>query len=510
MSHVILTENGWSELRDVRCLDPIFSATGGMLSIDRVEIIGMRDIFDFDVPTYHNYITAGVVHHNSSKSESLVADTVLQCVDLHPTIRRPNPVRGWYASKTYAMIGEFVYPKLEKYLAGWEHSWSWISRAENIPSTCKIHNGKREAVIAFKAYEQGRATFQGGGLDFASFDEQYPKDVYGETITRLDAEKDFRFADAITPIDPQPWFERKISGKLNAQTKVFYFPLDDNRISTGGFIKDELIDAAIAEWPEEVADTRRNGRFGSFIGTIFQTFSRDIHVVPESQEHLFLPWIGTNGRHVVHPHTYSIGSIDWGGANPFVHMWAYRMPHMDDIWYVFDEYYWDPKKKGQRRLEEHADEIKKRTSERWETVVARRYADHDPTDAFEMFNYGIESTPAEKVAKKSDGLGSKPGIELMQGLFKVRSDRAHPWRPGIGRPRLFVAERCVHTVEEVSTYHWAKGVAGKNAKEEPAKEDDHAVDALRYLLFSDRMNDSGNALNLSDINSDPENLRSIQ
>lgn len=497
--HRVLTEIGWCKM-SVAINFWLANSEHKRVAVLGFERLGVQPIYDFEVPGFHNYVTCGAIHHNSSKSESLVADVVLQCVDMHPTISRPNPVRMWYATKTFAMVGEYIYPKLEKYLTGWEHTWSWHSRIDKIPSSCRINNGHRDALIVFKAYEQGRDTFQGAGLDGAACDEQYGQDIYTEIVSRLDAARDFRFADALTPIDPAPWFEKKINGKAQTDTDIFYFPLDDNRISGGGFIPDHLIDAAIAEWPVEVQETRKNGRFGSFMGSIYQTFNRQVHVVAPEHEHLFLPRMGDNGERIIDPSAFALGGIDWGGANPFVFLWACRVPHMDDAWYVFDEYYWDTRTRGQRRLEEHAEEIKSRTMIRWRTALSTVYADHDPTDAFEMYGYGVPSTPADKAVKS--------GIEYVQTLFKLRSDRKHPWVLDSGSPRIFVAERCENLAEQIPSYHWSKGTAGKNAREEPAKINDHAVDTLRYIVFSDRHNSGdGGFGDMSALNADPENQR---
>ena len=57
-----------------------------------------------------------------------------------------------------------------------------------------------------------------------------------------------------------------------------------------------------------------------------------------------------------------------------------------------------------------------------------------------------------------------------------------------GKPRLYIFETCTNLLEEMSKYRWKEKslsqVDGANEKEEPVKVDDHAVDALRYLLMS--------------------------
>jgi len=57
------------------------------------------------------------------------------------------------------------------------------------------------------------------------------------------------------------------------------------------------------------------------------------------------------------------------------------------------------------------------------------------------------------------------GITQVQGFLKVQGDKL---------PRLTVDPSCVDTINEFESYVW------KPEKDEPVKENDHAMDALRY------------------------------
>ena len=151
---------------------------------------------------------------------------------------------------------------------------------------------------------------------------------------------------------------------------------------------------------------------------------------------------------------------------------------MDNDWYIFDEYYWPPRERGMRRLEQHADEIKKRT-ESHGVALDRVWADHDPTDANEFSGYGIISNPAAKDVRG--------GIEQVQTLLNPRMPLANVDFPH-GRPRLHISERCENLLRELPTYRWNKSSRpeDKDPKDEPVKVNDHAVDACRYLIFSEK------------------------
>ena len=411
--------------------------------------------------------------NRSSKSYSLAMETLWAATGSHPWRHYETPNQGVYATTTWDKVGDTLWaPKLEKLLLGIRHETVWHNKQRNIPEMVFVQPKgilarKFWSQITFKAYEQGRESFQAVALRYVHNDEQFPQDIWIEQNSRIGSEYRLDLASAFTPIEPQPWLEQALTTSIPAGWEVFELPLDDNRVSRGGFIADEQIDAMIEQWPPEVRDTRRNGKWGSFLGSIFQSFSLSTHVVSEEREReLFF-----KGERV-NPNCRVVGGIDWGGNNPFVFLWATRIPHLDDDWYIFDCYYWNAAARGIRRLEQHAAEIKERTA-RWGTTLERVWADHDPTDANEMAYMGVPSMPADK----SDG-SVKAGIELMWALLHPREKLSNAYWPE-GRPRLHIAARCVDLIREMPLYKWDKN------KERPLKQEDHGIDALRMILFSE-------------------------
>jgi phage terminase large subunit len=61
------------------------------------------------------------------------------------------------------------------------------------------------------------------------------------------------------------------------------------------------------------------------------------------------------------------------------------------------------------------------------------------------------------------------GINLVREVLKPLDD---------GRPRLTVSSSCVHLISEFESYIWRNDFK----KDEPIKVNDHALDALRYLI----------------------------
>ena len=64
------------------------------------------------------------------------------------------------------------------------------------------------------------------------------------------------------------------------------------------------------------------------------------------------------------------------------------------------------------------------------------------------------------------------GIQVIQDRLKVQGD---------GLPRLTVDPSCINTINEFESYIWKKVTNTGIVKDEPQKENDHAMDAIRYL-----------------------------
>lgn len=87
----------------------------------------------------------------------------------------------------------------------------------------------------------------------------------------------------------------------------------------------------------------------------------------------------------------------------------------------------------------------------------------------------VDAAAAGLIADLRDaGIAAQPrkgrvldGITAVQAVLKVQGD---------GKPRLTVAPECTNVINEFESYVWREG------KDEPAKENDHAMDALRYYV----------------------------
>jgi phage terminase large subunit len=179
-------------------------------------------------------------------------------------------------------------------------------------------------------------------------------------------------------------------------------------------------------------------------------------------------------------------AVDFGFTNPFVCQWWAIDP--DGRLFMFREIY-----RTRRLVEEHADTI----MEHLATSVARNniepmplliICDHDAEDRATLEKHlNIPTIPAIKTV--SDG------IQAVASRLKIQPDgkpRLQICRNSlIGRdPLLDDAKKPACTLDEVYEYIWDPNTArnsstsrmGNTAREQPLKQNDHGMDALRYMV----------------------------
>ena len=94
---------------------------------------------------------------------------------------------------------------------------------------------------------------------------------------------------------------------------------------------------------------------------------------------------------------------------------------------------------------------------------------------------GDEASPELIQAMRDNGSEargvSKSAKKVFEGITQFVQPRLLV--AGDGEPRLTVDPSCENVIREMETYEWKSGKDG-HAKDEPVKEHDHAMDALRY------------------------------
>lgn len=203
-------------------------------------------------------------------------------------------------------------------------------------------------------------------------------------------------------------------------------------------------------------DRLRKGKWVQAEGVVYEGWDRAVHLIDSFP----IPKEWRRAR-----------AIDFGYTNPFACLWG-AIDH-DNRLYVYRELY-----RTRRTVRVHADQI--RRSSAGETV-AYTVADHDAEDRATLRECRIPSVAAIKDISR--------GIQAVQERLKIQGD---------GKPRLYVFRDCLidrdeglaeakqptSILDEFDCYVWTKGQDGKANKESPVDDNNHALDALRYLVMS--------------------------
>ena len=214
-----------------------------------------------------------------------------------------------------------------------------------------------------------------------------------------------------------------------------------------------------------------NGSWDAVEGQVWPDFDRAVHVYPNETSDFDIQFPNTPGLK-------PFGGLDHGQTNPTAFLAAYA--DSDGNIFVFDEYY----SKG--LVSSHCSSL----SERFEigdfdyieadpSMMAKtREKNGMPWSIFEEYDeYGISLSPANN--------SKEAGWNRVGEYLRVDPEHIHPITGEKGSPRLFFSTRCKYLLTEIPEYIW-KRLADENSnpKEEARKLNDHACDALRYLIMS--------------------------
>ena len=222
-------------------------------------------------------------------------------------------------------------------------------------------------------------------------------------------------------------------GDADKWGRIVWMPYDNP------YLSDEYR-ATLDALPSVMRKRMRDGEWCDNEGAVYEDFSEETHVISDMPAG-WKSW--TRYR-----------ALDFGYTNPFVCLWGAE--DNDGRLYIYKERY-----VAGQSASVHAQAVSEVSGEFEWTV-----ADHDAGDRAEFKKAGIITRAADK--------------RVSTGLQKV-AERLQ--MHGDGKPRLYVHKSCVNLINEFYSYMWAPAKEGRNDKEEPEKDNDHAMDALRYMIM---------------------------
>ncbi len=321
---------------------------------------------------------------------------------------------------------------------------------------CTWFAGKRQlkfmdkTISTLGAKDEGAiGQFQGKTMSLAYCDEMslYPESIIDMIDTRLSNPHSMGFA-SMNPAHPthklKQWIDKAESGDKNYY--ALHYSLEDNPYL------DEDYKSRIKHSLSGVFYKRNYlGLWCLAEGAIFDFFDKSVHVVdrpPRAAE-------------------YWIAGIDYGTVNNFactlVGINTGRTTQSGVCRWVEKEYIWDSKKQGRQKTNgEYADDVANFLEP---YGVKALYV--DPSAAafkLELRKRGMHVVDADN--------------DVMNGIIFMSSE--------IQKGNLFICKECTGLIKEMESYVWDSKAAIKG-DDRPMKQDDHAIDSLRYAIFTHKI-----------------------
>jgi PBSX family phage terminase large subunit len=314
-------------------------------------------------------------------------------------------------------------------------------------------NGVKNTYYIFGGHdEQSQTIVQGVTLAGFFFDEValMPQSFVNQAVARCSIDG-YKLWFNCNPDGPNHWFKLEWIDELERQDAVhIHFTMDDNPS-----LSEKVKAMYKRRWTGMFYDRYIKGLWVLAEGVIYSMFDAHKYVIDKVPNDVIIrkKWVG----------------IDYGQANATVFILCGE--GSDGIFYILDEYY-------------HAgrdNEIQKSPAKyskdymKWlikngvdGVPVNREYVFIDPSAKGFMLQLHEEG---ENHVRQADNEVLK-GIELVSSMIDM----------GLMR----VLRHCKHTLREFGAYRWDPK-AQERGEDKPIKQDDHCMDAIRYVINGTRM-----------------------
>ena len=313
----------------------------------------------------------------------------------------------------------------------------WRNRSGGGEALAQLPNG---GSLLFKTIDQGARAWQADAWDLCWLDED-PEDeaVFNEARMRL-IDRRGKLICTMTPLRGLTWVWSRFVNDPEPGSLCQWIHGEDNP-----HIPTEELDALLRSYGSHERAARARGEFVQLEGRVYNDWRRDLHVVPS-----FTP-----------PEDWPrYAGLDFGTRNPFACLLAAVDP-TDDTLHILAEHY-----RAEWTLRQHANAMRQMFEEHGEPelIIA------DPEDKASRLTLSTEHDLPTVKAKKA----------VRAGISSV-AERLAP--DAEGRPHLVVHDSCRNLIRELEGYVWDTRRSKADQPDRPLKKDDHAMDALRYLVY---------------------------
>ncbi|MCL6611188.1 MAG: terminase family protein [Peptococcaceae bacterium] len=330
-------------------------------------------------------------------------------------------------SPTYPMFQRIVLPRTKEFLdAVTDGEYRAGERIYYLPTGGKVFFGSADNPFSLEGVHVRAAWLDEAG--------QMKREAWDVALRRVGFHKG-RVLLTTTPYN-LGWLKTEVFDRWKAGDKN-YEVVQFASILNPAYPKEEF-ERAKETMPDWKFKMFYLGQFARPEGLVYQDFDSGRHVVEPFE-------IPADWRRVI--------GVDFGYNNPTAAVWLAVSP--DGVVYAYREYY-----QRNKLPEESGKEIKHLSkNERIELAAC------DPSEPA-----GIEQYRRLGIPARAGDNAVKEGIEAVITLIKSN--------------RFFVFRGLVNLLDEIENYRWAE--KHEQLKDEPVKEYDHAVDALRYAVMAVR------------------------
>jgi len=277
----------------------------------------------------------------------------------------------------------------------------------------------------------------------------YPKSFVMQALGRCSAGKRYKFLTC-NPDSPTHYIMTDIIEKIQNKEldgKVWYFTLLDNPALSKEYIA-QIKKLYVGIFYERFIE----GKWVLAEGVVYDLFNRAKHLVDNYPENQI--------------QEYVLG-IDWGYENP-LGILLIGITY-DNVYYIIDEIYRKHqlidntliqimKQKGWFNLKKNC------------TIILPSYAYGDPARPDYIYQFyqlsKISTIPAINDVNE--------GIQAVQRKFVEKEKNQYG---------IYILKNCKNIIKEFESYKWKTDKKGEG-KDEPVKENDHLLDALRYVIYT--------------------------